>query len=375
MKITILGNQARAVYNFWPALIRHLLAAGHETFCVVPFPSDALDRDAAYELERLGARPRFYRLDRKGLNPLYDAATFKSLFSLFKKERPDILFASTIKPVIWGLLAARLAGVPNRYGMITGLGFAFEADTLPKKALNLAACGLYKAALSGARGIFFQNADDRDVFLKSRIISANAPVTLFPQGTGVDIERFSPAPPPQGAPVFLLVARLLEAKGVREYCRAAEMLKAGHPDAQFRILGPEEKGAGSVALDELRSYMERGIVTYLGKTNDVRPFVAEASVMVLPSYREGLPCSLMEGMAMGRCAVAANVPGCRDLVRPEVNGLLVPVRNVPDLAKAMERFLLEPDLAATLGANARKLIEEEYDARNVAANIAAAMGV
>lgn len=375
MKIAILGNQARAMYNFWPALIRHLLVAGHEVLCIVPFPMDALDRTAVCELEKLGASPRFYQLDRKGINPLHDAGTFKSLLSLFKKEQPGLLFASTIKPVIWGLLAARLAHVPRRYAMITGLGFAFETETLPKKALNLAACGLYKAALSGAHGIFFQNQDDWDIFLKSRIISASAPVSLFTQGTGVDTERFKPVPLPQGTPAFLLVARLLEAKGIREYCRAAEILKNTYPDAQFRILGPEEHGVGSVPLDELRSYTDRDIVTYLGKTDDVRPFVAESTVMALPSYREGLPCSLMEGMAMGRAAVATDVPGCRDLVRPEVNGLLVPAKDVQALARAMERFLTVPELAATLGANARKNIEEEYDARTVAASIAAAMGI
>lgn len=374
MKIAILGNQARAMYNFWPALFRHLLACGHETLCLVPFPEDSLDRKAAYELEAMGAQPRFYRLDRKGLNPLHDAATVKTLFSIFKKERPDILFASTIKPVIWGLPAARLAGISNRYAMITGLGFAFENDSLPKKALNLAVRGLYKVALSGAHGIFFQNMDDQDVFIRNHILSAKAPVTLFPQGTGVDIERFNPVPLPQNGPVFLLVARLLEAKGIREFCRAAETLKTTYPDAQFHILGPEENGAGSVPVDELHSYMERDIVKYLGKTEDVRPFIANASVMVLPSYREGLPCSLMEGMAMGRCAIATDVPGCRDLVRPEANGLLVPVRNIPALANAMERLIKEPELISSLGANARNIIVENYDARNVAANIAAAMG-
>ena len=375
MKIAILGNQARALCNFWPALIRHLLACGHETLCLVPFPADALERKAVYELEAMGTTPRFYRLDRKGLNPLHDALTVKTLVSLFRQERPDIVFASTIKPVIWGLLAARLARTPGRYAMITGLGFAFEADTPPKKALKLAACGLYKAALSGAHGVFFQNTEDRDVFLQSRILGANAPIRLFPEGTGVDIERFKPAPLPQNGPVFLLMARLLEAKGIREYCRAAETLKSAYPDARFHILGPEEKGAGSIPVDELRAYEARGIITYLGKTDDVRPFIADATVMVLPSYREGLPCSLMEGMAMGRCAIAADVPGCRDLVRPDVNGLLVPARNVPALACAMERFLKEPELAAAMGARAQNIIMEQYDARNVAANLAAAMGV
>ena len=212
MKIIVLGNQAKAMSNFWSVLIRHMRRAGHEVVCCAP-PGDA---NAEAALEAQGARVRHYSLDRKGLNPLSDLRTTLELFKLFKDEKPDLLFASTIKPVIYGCMAARAAGIPHIYATITGLGYAFEADSFFKKCVNRLSALLYRTALSGAEGIFFQNEDDIATFQKAGILRPKARV-LRARGTGVDTARFAPTPLPGLAddgtltepPVFLLVARLL----------------------------------------------------------------------------------------------------------------------------------------------------------------------
>ena len=372
MKIIVLGNQAKAMSNFWSVLIRHMRRAGHEVVCCAP-PGDA---NAEATLTAQGARMRHYSLDRKGLNPLSDLRTTLELFKLFKDEKPDLLFASTIKPVIYGCMAARAAGVPHIYATITGLGYAFEADTFLKKCVNRLGRLLYRGALSGAEGVFFQNHDDITVFKQSGILGPKARV-LTARGTGVDTKRFAPSPfanytdqgSLNGPPVFLLVARLLEAKGLPEYAEAARMLKARHPEARFQVLGPPEKGLGSVSLEQLHAWQQQGCIEYLGETSDVRPYVAAAHVHVLPSWREGTPTSIMAGMSMGRPAVVTDAPGCSEVVRPGVNGYLVPVRDPQALASAMEAFIISPQDIARMGQAGRQLALSEFDAEKVAARI------
>ena len=372
MKIIVLGNQAKAMSNFWSVLIRHMRRAGHEVVCCAP----AGDADAEAALAAQGARLRHYALDRKGLNPLSDLRTARELFCLFRQEKPDLLFASTIKPVIYGCLAAKLARVPHIYATITGLGYAFEADTFLKKCVNRLGRLLYATALAGVEGVFFQNQDDIAVFRQSGILGSSARV-LTARGTGVDTRRFAPTPFPNyspdgqlnGAPVFLLVARLLEAKGLPEYAEAARLLKARYPEARFQVLGPPEKGLGSVSLEQVRAWEQQGSIEYLGETRDVRPYVTAAHVLVLPSWREGTPTSIMEGMSMGRPAVVTDAPGCREVVRPGVNGYLVPVRDPQALASAMEAFITSPQNIARMGQAGRELALSEFDAEKVAARI------
>lgn len=372
MKIIVLGNQTKAMSNFWSVLIRRMRKAGHEVVCCAP----AGDPAAEAALETLGARVRHYPLDRKGLNPLRDLGTARALVRLFGEEKPDLLFASTIKPVIYGCMAAKAARVPHIYATITGLGYAFEANTFFKKCINRLGRLLYRMALSAAEGVFFQNQDDIRVFRESSILKRTARV-LTARGTGVDTARFAPAPLPsyseegglEGSPVFLLVARLLEAKGLPEYAEAAHMLKARHPQARFQVLGPPEQGLGSVSLEQIKTWQADGGIEYLGETRDVRPYVAAAHVLVLPSWREGTPTSIMEGMSMGRPAVVTDAPGCREVVQNGVNGFLVPLRDPQALASAMETFIAEPQRIGVMGAAGRELALQEFDAEKVAARI------
>ena len=358
MNVIILNNQATALVNFWSVLLRRLREEGHSVLCLVP-PGTPEAEDS---LRALGVRVRHYPLDRKGLNPVRDLKTATALYRIFREERPDVLYASTIKPVIYGLPAAWLARVPRRFAMITGLGYMFEADSPLKKMLTCVAALLYRFSLGRSQAVFFQNNDDVRTFTDWHCLPAHTQVVLT-RGTGVDTGHFAFTPPrPEGSPVFLLIARLLEAKGLYEYAAAARLVKAKHPDASFRVLGPPEPSRGGVPMADIEAWQAEGLLDYLGVTRDTRPYMAEASVIVLPSWREGMPCSLMEGMSCGRALIATDVPGCREVVRDGVNGLLVPVRDPAALARAMEAFVTDTGLAARMGEAGRHLAETELDA-------------
>ena len=374
MKILVLGNQGRSVANFWTVLMRQAKAAGHDVVCCVP----GGDPEADAAIAALGVPMRHYALERKGLNPVSDARSFRELRRLFREERPDLLFTSTIKPVIYGCLAARAAGVPHVYATITGLGYAFESDSFFKKCIHALSVLLYRTALRRAEGVFFQNRDDIAVFRRDGIIDGSTRV-LTARGTGVDVRRFAAAPlpklPPEGPVAFLLVGRLLEAKGIAEYAEAARILKRKWPDASFRLLGPKESGLGGVSDGDLARWQRENGIEYLGETRDVRPYVAACHVLVLPSWREGTPTSVMEAMSMGRPAVVTDVPGCREVVRDGENGRMCPARDPGALASAMEHFLEHPEDIARMGAKGRILAENEFDAEKVAGRILADMRV
>lgn len=369
MKIALLGNQARAMVNFWSVLVRRMRARDYEVVCMVPAGDDAADA----ALRALGAEVRHYPLDRKGLNPVRDFATTGALVRLLKAEKPQMLFTFTIKPVIYGCIAARMARVPHVFATITGLGYTFEADSAGKKLVHWLAVALYRLALSGTQTVFFQNEDDLALFRRKGILRPQQHTVLC-RGTGVDIARFAFSPPPLAGPIFLLVGRLIEAKGLYEYAEAARLLKGRFPQARFQVLGPPESGLGAVPLESLRAWEQEGCIEYLGETRDVRPYLAAASVIVLPSWREGTPCSVMEGMSTGRAAIVTDAPGCREVVTDGENGLLVPLKNPQALAAAMLRFIEQPALIETMGAAGRRLAEAEFDAEKVAAHIIAAMG-
>lgn len=365
----MLSNQARSMSIFWRVLMQSMQARGLEVRCCVP------DGEDLTPLEKLGYPVLTCNLDRKGVNPLHDLKTFFELKKLLLAQKPDILFATTIKPVIYGCLAAHWAHVPRIYATITGLGYAFEADTPFKQIINKISCRLYSASLRHATGIFFQNQDDAGLFRREGILAPDARI-FFARGTGVDTSYFAEAPLPPLDPgasiVFLLVGRLLEAKGIYDYIKAAQKLKGDYPKARFQILGLPETGRGSVAVAQLKRF--EPVIEYLGQARDVRPYFTRCHVAVLPSWREGTPTALMEAMSMGRPLVATDVPGCREVVQNGVNGFLAISRNPDSLALAMSRFLAQPELVKSMGSASRALAVSEFEAQKVADKILRDMG-
>lgn len=337
---------------------------GMEVICAVPKGDDLI------LLENLGYSVITYDLDRKGINPIHDLSTVVELKRIFLVQKPDILFATTIKPVIYGCLAAHWARVPQIFATITGLGYAFEADTPFKKLINRATTLLYRYSLKYATGIFFQNQDDARLFRQCDILGPGAKV-FFARGTGVDTSYFAQAPLPcvtEDSPItFLLVGRLLAAKGIYEYAQAAKELKKTFPTARFQLLGLPESGRGSISLEQVKAL--EPAIEYLGHASDVRPYLAKAHIAVLPSWREGTPTALMEAMSMGRPLVATDVPGCREVVRNGFNGFLAVCQNPESLALAMRHFLDQPELIASMGRKSRELATSEFEARTVANGI------
>jgi glycosyltransferase involved in cell wall biosynthesis len=363
---------APSLINFRGQLIADMVDAGHEVIAAAP----GRQPEVAARLAERGARYLPAPIQRTGLNPLFDAWSIARLGALMRQLRPELLFSYTHKPVIYGSLAAQLARVPQVFSMITGLGYAFaEGRQLGRCALRAVTTRLYRTSLRSASGVFFQNPDDLAEFQRRAIVGARHRLIRV-NGSGVDVDHFSQVPLPAGPPSFLLIARLLRDKGIGEYVEAARRLRARHPAARFRLLGPADSNPGAIAPAELERWGAEGVIDYLGETADVRPFLADSTVYVLPSaYREGTPRTVLEAMACGRAVITTDAPGCRETVTPGDNGFLVPVGDAAALAAAMERFILEPGLAAAMGARSRSLAEQKYDVRCVNAVMLDAMGL
>lgn len=350
--VIISANSMWNIANFRAGLVKAIVAEGFDV--VVSTPGQDLPGD-------LPARFRPMEMDRSGMNPIADASLAARYFRLFRELRPAAYVSFTIKPNIYGALAARLAGIPA-VPNVSGLGTAFIRGGL----LGAFVGSLYRLAFAKCSTVFFQNPDDRDLFVQRRIVPSRK-MRLLP-GSGIDLAKFVPAPKlAAGPPTFLLIARLLADKGVHEFVEAAQLTKARHPEARFQILGgldPDNRTA--IAREELDRWIASGVIEYLGPTEDVRPHIAAASAIVLPSYREGLPRSLLEGGAMARPLIATDVPGCREIVKDGVTGLLCQVRSASSLAGAMARFAeMGVDQRQALADAARAKVEAEYDERAV----------
>lgn len=353
MHILLTGNTTFKLANFREGLIRRLLADGHRVTIVAP-PDEYV-----VKIRALGCDFVPLQMNRNGTSPIDEARLLLSIFNVFRRANPDIVFSYTIKNNIYGGIACRLLGIPF-VPNVTGLGPAFNT-TGP---LNRTLRALYRIAFRKARSVFFQNSSDLDLFTGSDLIPKGR-YQLLP-GSGVDLKRFVATPlPDNGDGVrFLLVARLLWDKGIGIYVDAARKVQEVFPQAHFQLLGqldPDSKsGVSQSRLDE---WMAEGVVEYLGSTHDVLPFMQAAHCVVLPSYyREGTPRSLLEAGAVGRPIITTDMPGCRDVVIEDESGFLVAPRDADQLAAACEGFLkLDSQTQATMGAASRRHIAQSFD--------------
>jgi glycosyltransferase involved in cell wall biosynthesis len=352
-------------------LLRRLVAEGHQVIACAPSASD----DIIETLETMGVVYRDVPFDRAGMRPDRDFRVLRALIALFRELKPDVVLSYTIKPVIYGMLAAGLAGVPGRFAMITGLGYTFIGSTVKARLVGLATRQLYRLSLRRAKRVFFQNPDDQALFERYRLTRGPEQTAII-NGSGVDLELFRPAPLPDDGSSFLLIARLLTDKGIREYVDAARQVRARYPGATFHLVGWLDEGnPAGISKAELDGWVAEGVVHYHGKLDDVRPMIAATSVYVLPSYREGTPRTVLEAMAMGRPVVTTDAPGCRETVEHGENGFLVPVRDADRLAEAMTRFVEEPALIETMGRRSRQIAERKYDVYEVNNVILRTMGL
>jgi len=325
----------------------------------------------------LGAEPVDMSLDRAGMRPLKDICDLGRLAIQLRRLKPDVTFAYFAKPVIYGSLAAWVARVPRRYAMLGGMGYVFidkgDAERWKTKALREIVTWMYCVAFSTAHRVFFQNADDQALFLRRRLIRAAKAFRV--NGTGVDLQRLRPVTAVKAPMTFLMMARLLREKGVCEFVNAAKIVRRQHPEARFVLLGAIDLNPASLREEEVRAWVRDGTIEWPGQVDDVRPWIAACSVYVLPSYREGVPRSTQEAMAMGRPIITTDAVGCRETVREGYNGFLVPVRDVESLVAAMSRFFESPDLVASMGAASRQLAEERFDIDQISKTMLSVMGI
>lgn len=336
------------------------------------------DEATRAEVRSLGAKPVDFSLSRTGMNPVRDATDMLRLAFLLRRLKPDITLCYFIKPVIYGILAAWLARVPRRFAMIEGLGYVFippeGAEPLKRRGLRGAVSLLYAAALRRANLVFFLNEDDIAEFSKRRLVPPGKVFLLG--GIGVDLCEWPPAPPVTEPVTFLLASRLLREKGVVVYAKAAELVKQKYPNTRFILVGSLDTNPGALSRAEIESWVQDGTLEWPGRVPDVRDWLAKASVYVLPSYyREGVPRSTQEAMAMGRPVITTDAPGCRDTVIDGENGFLVPMRDVEALATAMERFILQPELIERMGQASRQIAEERFDVQKINKIILELMGI
>lgn len=357
--VLVLGALPESLVVFRGPLMQAMIAHGHRVIACASGASTAVRA----RLAELGVRYVDVPFRRTGLSPLRDLASLRALIGLMRAERPDMVLAYTIKPVVYGGLAARLTGRPEFFAMIEGVGYAFASRERAAWLAAMIARPLYRMTLAGASRVFFLNPDNLALFARLGLLRSTRQAALL-NGIGIDLDEFRPAPLPDQTS-FLLIARLLTSKGIVEYVEAARLVKAKHPGVRFRLVGWIDEHPEAVREADLQTWIREGTVDFLGRLEDVRPAIADCSVYVLPSYHEGLPRTVLEAMAMGRAIVTTDAPGCRETVVPGVNGRLVPVGDVPALAAAMESYLHDPAEIARAGAASRSMAVRKYDVHAV----------
>jgi len=331
--------------------VKAMLAKGYEVHTIAPVDG------FTHHLTKAGCIHHAIKMDSRGINPIKDVALIVELWSIYRSIRPDIILHYTIKPNVYGSLAASMLGIPS-VNNVCGLGTVF----LKKNLLSAVALFLYRWTFRYPKKVFFQNPDDRDLFVSKNLVSKSS-TDLLP-GSGIDLERFMPSPYTRNNKfTFLLISRLISDKGIFEYVEAVKKLKAQGFDAKFQILGAKDpKHQRGISLKIIDGWINTNTIEYLGTTQDVQPFIKSADCIVLPSYREGTPHTLLEAASCGKPIIATDVPGCHQVVKDNYNGFLCRMKDSDDLAIKMSRMAgMDDDTLRLFGENGRKKMELEFD--------------
>ncbi|MCX5639679.1 MAG: glycosyltransferase family 4 protein [Planctomycetota bacterium] len=377
--VALIGGFGDLVVKLRGTLIKALRSAGHTVTVCVPPPSAAARPGVTAGLSAMGVRLVEAPLVRAGTNPLAELA-LRSFYDEFMiREKPDVVIAYNPKPVFYAIPAARRAGIQRSAAMITGLGYAFTSRDLKARLLSIVAMRFYRRSLPLASTVIFQNADDRTRFEHLGLLGAVRDVQTIP-GSGVDLEHFPHVPITEEPSRidFLYLGRFLRDKGVADFAEAARALHALRTDAnRFRcqVAGAVDENPSSVTDGDVQHWAKSGTLESLGRLEDPRPALAACSVMVLPSYGEGMPMAVLEAMATGRAIITTEAPGCRETIIDGESGILVPPGSPAALAVAMEQFLEDPALVVSMGQAARVRAEKLFDSRIVNARVLAALGM
>ena len=367
MRILVVSPKNKTVFNFRGDLIRDMIARGHEVIVTGP------NRDFVDDVLALGVSEFVEAAMVKDNTSITgDLAYLKKLVQIMKEKKPDLVFGYTIKPVIYGSLAAKIAGVPHIYAMVTGLGRVYASGGLKARAVRLVTKVLYKQAFRACRKVIFQNGDDIAQLVSEGYLPREKTVQV--NGSGVNMERFTRTELPE-KPVFLMVSRIIREKGVMEFCEAARMVKKNCPDAGFVLLGGLDVSIGALKKEDIQPYIDDGSIEFPGEVKDPVAFYQNASVFVLPSYyREGLPRTLLEALSCGRPIITTDWPGCREPVEDGVNGYMIPVKDAERLAQRMETLAMDRELMVRMAQAAWETCRDRFEVGIINAQMRDAIG-
>ncbi|WML46678.1 glycosyltransferase family 4 protein [Neobacillus sp. PS3-34] len=354
MRILIVSHHSGSLINFRGDLLRKIISLGHEVIAIAP------DSKVKPELDKMNIKLEIAEIDKQGLGILQNVRYLMRIISVIKKYKIDLVFGYTVKPIVFGSLASLLTRTKNFYAMVEGLGGVFtEPFTNKKLLLQFIIKRLYALSFKVSKKVFLLNQDDLKDLTKMNLLEERKAVVI--PGIGVDLEKYKRATLPK-KPIFLIIARLVYSKGVIDYCEAAKIIKKTYPDVQFNILGGFDNKEDTIPKKIFQAYVDQKTVCYLGEASDVRPHIENSSVFVLPSYyREGLPRSIVESMAMGRPIITTDNVGCRDTVINGENGYLVPTHNPNLLAEKMELLIKDSELRENMGSKSWEICKQKYD--------------
>ncbi|MGY6213110.1 glycosyltransferase family 4 protein [Cytobacillus firmus] len=367
MRILVISPKNKTLFNFRGDLIKDIISKGHEVVAIGP------NRDYIDDVLALGVKFIEIPFSKDNTSILGDIKYYKQLKNVIIEQKPDLVFSYTIKPVVYGSLAARMAGVKKIYPMVTGLGRVYASNGIKAKVLRMITGLLYKQAFKGCNKVIFQNSDDLKQFVQLGYLPKEKATRI--DGSGVNMSRFNANELPK-EPVFLMIARIIKEKGVFEFAEAARMVKKDYPEARFVLLGGFDSSIGAIKPEEIEPYITDNTLEFPGEAKDVVPYLEKSSVFVLPTYyREGLPRTILEAMAMARPIITTDWPGCRDAVIDGVNGFLVQPKDVNDLSKRITHIIENPEKAYEMSRNSYRLCKEKYDVNIVNRHMLRIMGI
>lgn len=352
LKAILFANTDWYLYNFRLAYAEFLQQQGWEVVFISP------NGEHAQKLQAAGFRHIPFEFSRKGINPIQEKETISGIRALYEAEKPDLVHHFTIKCVIYGSLAAKETGITSIVNSITGLGYMFLSNKPHVKVIREVVKHLYKKALDDTQ-VIFENPDDRKLFLEMGLLNEeNSNVVL---GTGIDTERFVPEPPTNSIPLTILPARMIWDKGIKEFVEAAQMIHEEGVNARFALIGSNDTGNPTcIPFDQLTQWQKEGNVEWWGWQDDVPTVISMSHIVCLPSYREGLPKILIEAASCGRPIVTTDVPGCREVVKDDCNGYLVPEKNAKALKDALLKLINDPEKRLEMGKASRELAIEKF---------------
>lgn len=372
-KVALIGNKGFSLVNFRRELMQAFMDRGFDVIAMAPIWSD----EEQTQLKSFGIKPREISLEITGMNMIRDAADIGKLVQGLRTINPDMLLCYNTKPVIYGSIAGRLAQVPRIFALITGAGYAFSEQPgllTRQAALKFMLKKFYTISLKFVDEVIFQNQHDKNFFVEHNLTDQSK--THVVNGSGVNLEEFDYTEPSVEPVHFLIMARLIEEKGIRTFVRAARIVKKKFPRTEFTVLGSLYDSPSALAETELQSWVDEGLIDWPGHVENVKAYLDNSSVFVLPSYyREGIPRSILEAMAKGRPVITTDNPGCRDTVIDGENGFLVPVKDVSTLAEGMKRFIREPELIDKMGSRSRELAQTKFDVNKVNSRMLRIMGI